>query len=466
MNEQNLLLLATKFKKLRDKVETLSVKQDEIQQGFDKNYLKEGLQGDQGPKGEQGDRGFDGAPGLDGRDGKDGADGADGKDGVSVINAEIAFDGSLVLYLSNGDQIDCGEVTPAKSKEVFQTIKNSGGSSPIDIFTAVLPGLVPASNGGTTNFLRADGTFAAPPGGAPASPTTSVQFNNAGAFGGVSTFTYASGTDTLSVGKLVSANFTSAAQGLVPASGGGTANFLRADGNFAAPPATAPAGSTDQVQFNTSGAFAASANFTYNTGTNTVSFGNITGSATSMTIQPRAPTSGSAGALTINSRNAAGSTGNGGNITMTSGQSGSLSGSGGNFTMTSGYGISGNGGDFTMSSGQGSTGGAFYIVGGGGLSAGGNVDISSGGGDSGTSGDIAIYSSAGATANGSLSLQYYGMKINWFDDGFGNITNDIGFFGATPVAQQASAPVATNLATAITLVNALRTALLNLGLIV
>jgi len=151
---------------------------------------------------------------------------------------------------------------------------------------------------------------------------------------------------------------------------------------------------------------------------------------------------------------------------MTSGQSGSLSGSGGNFTMTSGYGISGNGGDFTMSSGQGSTGGAFYIVGGGGLSAGGNVDISSGGGDSGTSGDIAIYSSAGATANGSLSLQYYGMKINWFDDGFGNITNDIGFFGATPVAQQASAPVATNLATAITLVNALRTALLNLGLIV
>lgn len=32
-------------------------------------------------------------------------------------------------------------------------------------FTDVLKGLVPASGGGTTNFLRADGTFAAPPGG-------------------------------------------------------------------------------------------------------------------------------------------------------------------------------------------------------------------------------------------------------------------------------------------------------------
>ena len=261
--------------------------------------------------------------------------------------------------------------------------------------------------------------------------------------------------------------FTSTNQGAVPASGGGTSNFLRADGSFAAPPATAPAGSTTQVQFNNSGAFGGSANFAYNTGTNTVSFGNITGSALGMTIQPLAPTSGSAGALTIKSRNAAGPTGNGGDIIMTSGQSGATAGYGGNFTMTSGYGISGNGGDFTMASGQGgNTGGAFYIAGGGGQSAGGNVDISSGGGDSGPSGDIAIYTSAGATANGSLALQHYGMKIDWFDDGSGNITNDIGFFGATPVAQQASAPAATNLATAITLVNALRTALLNLGLIV
>lgn len=37
----------------------------------------------------------------------------------------------------------------------------------IDAFTSALKGLVPASGGGTTNFLRADGTWTAPPGGPP-----------------------------------------------------------------------------------------------------------------------------------------------------------------------------------------------------------------------------------------------------------------------------------------------------------
>ena len=36
----------------------------------------------------------------------------------------------------------------------------------LNVFTSTLKGLVPLSGGGTTNFLRADGTFAEPPGGA------------------------------------------------------------------------------------------------------------------------------------------------------------------------------------------------------------------------------------------------------------------------------------------------------------
>lgn len=55
----------------------------------------------------------------------------------------------------------------------------------LDTFTSGAKGLVPASGGGTTNFLRADGTFAAPPGGGtPGGASGEVQFNNAGAFGG------------------------------------------------------------------------------------------------------------------------------------------------------------------------------------------------------------------------------------------------------------------------------------------
>lgn len=63
----------------------------------------------------------------------------------------------------------------------------------LDLFTTSLKGLVPASGGGTTNFLRADGTWAAPPGGGGGSPggaTNTIQYNNAGAFGGVSGLTF------------------------------------------------------------------------------------------------------------------------------------------------------------------------------------------------------------------------------------------------------------------------------------
>lgn len=44
-------------------------------------------------------------------------------------------------------------------------------------------------------------------------------------------------------------------------------------------------------------------------------------------------------------------------------------------------------------------------------------------------------------------------------------TDKVGFFGATPVVRQASAAAGTDAATTQALANALRTALLNLGLI-
>ena len=49
----------------------------------------------------------------------------------------------------------------------------------LDNFSSTLKGLVPLSGGGTTNFLRADGTWAAPPGGG-GTTTNSLTFNNGG----------------------------------------------------------------------------------------------------------------------------------------------------------------------------------------------------------------------------------------------------------------------------------------------
>jgi len=75
-----------------------------------------------------------------------------------------------------------------------------------------IPGQVPAA------------TITANPGGSPGQ----VQFNNTGVFGGL--------TNT-QLTALVN-SFSSSLSGSVPASGGGTTNFLRADGSFAVPPGT------------------------------------------------------------------------------------------------------------------------------------------------------------------------------------------------------------------------------------
>jgi hypothetical protein len=69
-----------------------------------------------------------------------------------------------------------------------QTVTNDNGTGfVIPLYTSTDAGLVPGSGGGTANFLRADGTWSAPPGGGSGSPggsTGDVQWNSAGSFAG------------------------------------------------------------------------------------------------------------------------------------------------------------------------------------------------------------------------------------------------------------------------------------------
>mgnify|MGYP001636530172 CR=1 FL=1 len=60
----------------------------------------------------------------------------------------------------------------------IEELTGTQATSLLDVFTSGLKGLVPASGGGTTNFLRADGTFAVPPG---TGATTGLQFVTYGA---------------------------------------------------------------------------------------------------------------------------------------------------------------------------------------------------------------------------------------------------------------------------------------------
>jgi hypothetical protein len=90
--------------------------------------IKDGQDGAPGVDGQPGRDGKDGRPGRDGKDGKDGLpgrDGVDGQDGISVKSAFLDFDNSLIIELSDGRQINAGEVLPPDIAEKLKVIVNT-----------------------------------------------------------------------------------------------------------------------------------------------------------------------------------------------------------------------------------------------------------------------------------------------------------------------------------------------------
>jgi len=88
--------------------------------------IRDGKDGINGAKGEKGDTGLRGLDGASGRDGVDGKNGVDGVDGNGVMDARIDFDGSLVIVLDNGTEINAGEVVPMDVAEKIRVIGNGG----------------------------------------------------------------------------------------------------------------------------------------------------------------------------------------------------------------------------------------------------------------------------------------------------------------------------------------------------
>ena len=112
-------------------------------------------------------------------------------------------------------------------------------------FTSSLQGLAPSSGGGTSNFLRADGTWVVPPGtGVPTARTLTMTAPMTCDGGG--------SCDLCANRTIATPVFAGSAAGLVPPSSGGTTAFLRADGTYAVPAGTGGSGTVTGV-FGTSG---------------------------------------------------------------------------------------------------------------------------------------------------------------------------------------------------------------------
>jgi hypothetical protein len=141
----------------------------------------------------------------------------------------------------------------------------SGGTS--TEFTATEPGIVPASGGGTTNYLRADGTWDDPPGSGGVPPSRNINTTAPLTGGG-----NLSADLTLAVSQ-----FTSTTAGTVSSSGGGSTNYLRADNTWDAPPGTGVPTSTQVIAgTGLSGGGALTGNVTLNIANTAVTAGSYT----------------------------------------------------------------------------------------------------------------------------------------------------------------------------------------------
>jgi hypothetical protein len=87
---------------------------------------RDGINGKDGRDGKDGKAGKDGINGKQGPQGLKGQDGLDGLDGVSVSNANIDFDGSLIIALSDGREINVGEVVSTDLQERIKVITSGG----------------------------------------------------------------------------------------------------------------------------------------------------------------------------------------------------------------------------------------------------------------------------------------------------------------------------------------------------
>ena len=109
---------------------------------------RDGINGKDGRDGKDGKAGRDGKDGKQGIQGLKGQDGIDGLDGVSVVNAHIDFDGSLIIDLSTGNAINVGEVVSTDLQERIKVITSggAGGGGGSGTVTSV------ALSGGTTGL--------------------------------------------------------------------------------------------------------------------------------------------------------------------------------------------------------------------------------------------------------------------------------------------------------------------------
>ncbi len=163
---ENVQMVVQALKKIEADIKS---RYDETGKAIEKRVasIKDGQDGRDGTNGKDGRAGRDGSPGATGprgANGLDGKDGRDGENGVSVTDAHIDFDGSLIISLSSGRTINVGEVIAPDVAEKIKVITNGGGTSQtvIDALASLqtqINNIYPSQTGNAGKFLTTNGTI-------------------------------------------------------------------------------------------------------------------------------------------------------------------------------------------------------------------------------------------------------------------------------------------------------------------
>ena len=162
---ENVNIVVDALKKIESDIRS---RYDEVGNAIEKRVAtikdgRDGINGKDGRNGKDGLNGKQGVQGTKGQDGRDGRDGVDGVDGISVTSAHIDFDGSLIIGLSSGVELNVGEVLAPSLAESIKVITNGGGTSQsvIDTLASLqtqITNLIPSQTGNSGKFLTTNGT--------------------------------------------------------------------------------------------------------------------------------------------------------------------------------------------------------------------------------------------------------------------------------------------------------------------
>ena len=162
---ENVAIVVDALKKIESDIRS---RYDEVGNAIEKRVSsikdgKDGKDGRDGRNGRDGLNGKQGVQGVKGQDGRDGRDGVDGIDGISVTSARIDFDGSLIIGLSSGIELNVGEVVSPDLAESIKVITNGGGTSQsvLDTLASLqtqIDNLIPSQTGNSGKFLTTNGT--------------------------------------------------------------------------------------------------------------------------------------------------------------------------------------------------------------------------------------------------------------------------------------------------------------------